>query len=265
MRLEAKNLSFGYDDSRKILADISFTLEGANIFAILGRNGMGKSTLLSCLIDEYDYQGTVRVDGKNIHDYSQRELARKIAYIPQSHQPTFPFRVLDIVMMGRSAHMRYFGTPDQEAIDIAMKYLTFLGIEKLAEKPYTNISGGERQLVLLAAALTQEPDFLILDEPTAHLDFGNAQRFLDLILRLREEGLGILMTTHFPDHALYLKATTLLLQDKQIRKVGPAEEVITESAMSSLYGLPVHLGQIGSRSVCVAGDIHSDASDVHTN
>ena len=131
----------------------------------------------------------------------------------------------------------------------------WVGIAHLAEQPYTNISGGERQLVLLAAALTQQPELLILDEPTAHLDFGNAHRFLDLVLRLHAQGIGILMTTHFPDHALYLSAETLVLKDKTLWKHGAAAEVIDEEGMSALYGLPVHIGQIGTRTVCVGGEI----------
>ena len=131
----------------------------------------------------------------------------------------------------------------------------WVGITHLAEQPYTNISGGERQLVLLAAALTQSPAFLILDEPTAHLDFGNAHRFLGLVLRLHAQGIAILMTTHFPDHALYLAAETLVLKDKTLWKNGAAAEVIDEAGMSALYGLPVHIGQIGTRTVCVGGDI----------
>lgn len=131
----------------------------------------------------------------------------------------------------------------------------FLGIDHLSDQPYTNISGGERQLVLLAAALTQSPEFLILDEPTAHLDFGNAHRFLDLVLRLHAQGIGILMTTHFPDHALYLRAQTLVLKDKTLWKHGAAEDVIDEAGMTELYELPVHIGNIGTRTVCVGGDI----------
>ena len=128
------------------------------------------------------------------------------------------------------------------------------GIAHLAEQPYTNISGGEHQLVLLAAALTQQPELLIFDEPTAHLDFGNAHRFLGLVLRLHAQGIGILMTTHFSDHALYLSAETLVLKDKTLWKHGAAE-VIDEEGMTALYGLPVHIGQIGTRTVCVGGDI----------
>ena len=131
----------------------------------------------------------------------------------------------------------------------------WVGIAHLAEQPYTNISGGERQLVLLAAALTQQPEFLIIDEPTAHLDFGNAHRFLHLVQRPHAQGIGILMTTHFPDHALYLAAETLVLKDKTLWKHGAAAEVIDEAGMTALYGLPVHIGQIGTRTVCVGGDI----------
>ena len=158
-------------------------------------------------------------------------------------------------MMGRTAHMRYFGSPGAREAEIALHHLRFLGIAHLAEQPYTNISGGERQLVLLAAALTQSPAFLILDEPTAHLDFGNAHRFLDLVLRLYAQGIGILMTTHFPDHALYLSAETLVLKDKTLWKHGAAAEVIDEEGMTALYGLPVHIAQIGTRTVCVGGEI----------
>lgn len=197
----------------------------------------------------------VLLDGKERGAYGQRELARKIAYIPQNHTPTFPFRVLDVVMMGRTAHMRYFGSPREREAELALHHLHFLGIAHLAEQPYTNISGGERQLVLLAAALTQQPELLILDEPTAHLDFGNAHRFLHLVLRLHAQGIGILMTTHFPDHALYLSAETLVLKDKTLWKHGAAAEVIDEAGMSALYGLPVHIAQIGTRTVCVGGDI----------
>ena len=136
-----------------------------------------------------------------------------------------------------------------------VEHLRFLGIDHLCEQPYTNISGGERQLVLLAAALTQCPAFLILDEPTAHLDFGNAHRFLDLVLRLHAQGIGILMTTHFPDHALYLRAQTLVLKDKIRWKHGAVEYVIDEASMTELCELPVHIGSIDTRTVCVGGDI----------
>ena len=255
MRLELQNLSFGYDDSRMILQDVSFDLDGMGIYCILGQNGTGKSTLLKCIVGEEKATGHVLVDGKDYGAYSQRELARKLAYLPQTHVPTFPFRVLDVVLMGRSAHMRYFASPGEAEERIAMDNLEFLGIAHLKEKPYTNISGGERQLVMIAAALTQQPEFLILDDPTAHLDFGTTHRFLDLVLRLNESGIGILMTTHFPDQALYLGAKTLVLRGGRLWKFGMAEEIVDEDSMTELYGLPVHIGQIGDRRVCIAGEL----------
>ena len=255
MRLDVEQLSFSYDARRTILKHVTFSLAGTGIYCILGKNGTGKSTLLKCIVGEHGGTGRVLLDGKDRAAYGQRELARKIAYIPQNHTPTFPFRVLDVVMMGRTAHMRYFGSPGAREEELAHEHLRFLGIDHLCEQPYTNISGGERQLVLLAAALTQSPAFLILDEPTAHLDFGNAHRFLDLVLRLHAQGIGILMTTHFPDHALYLRAQTLVLKDKTLWKHGAAEDVIDEAGMTELYELPVHIGNIGTRTVCVGGDI----------
>lgn len=257
MRLELQSLSFGYDESRMILQDISFALEGSGVFCILGQNGTGKSTLLKCIVGEEKATGRVLVDGRDYSKYTQRELARKIAYLPQTHVPTFPFRVIDVVMMGRSAHMRYFASPGAAELKLAMDNMEFLGIERLRDKPYTNISGGERQLVMIAAALTQQPEFLIMDEPTAHLDFGNTHRFLDLVLKLNENGIGILMTTHFPDQALYLGAETLVLKDGTLWKNGAAKDVVDEQGMSDLYGLPVHIGRIGSRRVCVAGELEN--------
>ena len=136
-----------------------------------------------------------------------------------------------------------------------VEHLRFLGIDHLCERPYTHISGVERQLVLLAATLTQCPAFLVLDEPTAHRERGNAHRFLDLVLRLHAQGIGILMTTHFPDHALYLRAQTLVLKDKIRWKHGAVEDVIDEASMTELCELPVHIGSIDMRTVCVGGDI----------
>lgn len=255
MKLEVKNLNFGYDESRMILEDVSFCLEGNGIFCILGKNGTGKSTLLKCITGEEKPAGTILLDDKEYSSYTTRQLARKIAYLPQNHVPTFPFPVIEVVMMGRSAHMKYFDSPGKEEEEIAMANLEFLGIAHLKDKPYTNISGGERQLVMIAAALTQQPEFLILDEPTSHLDFGKSHKFLDLVQRLHCNDMGILMTTHFPDHALYLNAETLILKNSHLWKKGKAADVITEESMTDLYELPVHIEKIGNRNTCIAGDI----------
>ncbi len=255
MKLEVKSLNFGYDATRKIIKDVSFSCSGSQILCILGTNGTGKSTLLKCITGEEKAGGRIQIDDRDLSEFSSRELAQKFAYIPQMTVPTFPFRVLDVVLMGRTAHLKYFSSPDQEDEAIAMENLEFLKIAHLKDKAYTDISGGERQLVMIAAALTQQPELMILDEPTAHLDFGNAHRFLELMIRLQERGMGILMTTHFPDHALFLHGDTLVLKDGLVRHSGPAEEIITEENMTDLYGLDVHLTDVGNRTVCIPGDL----------
>jgi iron complex transport system ATP-binding protein len=256
MELKVESLRFGYDASRMVLKDISFSCSGAQVLCILGSNGTGKSTLLKCITGEERFEGQVLIDGRKLRTYSAGALAKKIAYIPQMTVPTFPFRVLDVVLMGRTSHMKYFGTPDEEDEILAVDNLKFLGIDHLKEKACTDISGGERQLVMIAAALTQQPELMILDEPTAHLDFGNAHRFLELVFRLQERGMGVMMTTHFPDHALFLEGHTIVLRDGYVWQQGLASEVITEETMSGLYGLEVHKRQIGSRTICVPGALH---------
>ncbi|MBR5381380.1 MAG: ABC transporter ATP-binding protein [Oscillospiraceae bacterium] len=261
MKLEVRDLVFGYDETRRILDGVSFTLEGSGIFCILGQNGTGKSTLLKCLVGEEKAEGSIRMDGRELSSYTARERARKIAYLPQTHVPSFPFRTLDVVMMGRSAHMRYFASPGSEEEREAMKNLEFLGIAHLKDKPYTDISGGERQLVLLAAALTQDPELLILDEPTSHLDFGNSHRFLELVSKLHGGGMAVLMTTHFPDHALYLNASTLVLKGGCLWLHDKASAVVREDTMTELYKLPVHISRMGGRQFCIAGELEEGGAE----
>lgn len=205
-----------------------------------------------CIVNEIQLSlGKVIIDGKNACEFKSRDLAKKTAYIPQNHYPLFPFSVLDIVLMGRTAHIGYFASPGREDKDIAMEKLKFLGIEHLSDKPYTDISGGERQLVMIASALAQEPEVLIFDEPTAHLDFGNQFKFLQLVKRLRDKKIGVIMTTHFPDHPLDLDCQTIILNNGHIEKIGMAKEIINENSLSRLYGINVKIESLDKRKICV--------------
>lgn len=256
MELEARGLAFSYDGARDIFKDVSFSFRPPGAVCILGPNGTGKSTLLKCLTGELKpRQGEVLIDGENVRRQSPGRLAKKIAYIAQSHSPAFPYPVIDVVMMGRTSRMGWLSGPGRAERELAMKNLEYLKIGHLRDKAYTDISGGERQLVMLAAALTQEPETLILDEPTAHLDFGNQYRFIQLAARLRDRGMGVIMTTHFPEHALELGGRTILLREAGIAADGPAAEVVTEENMERLYGIEVHVKKVGSRSICVPGPI----------
>ena len=259
MRLEVSDITFGYSGERNVLEHLSFSYETPDVLCILGSNGQGKSTLLQCVIGAFHTSaGSITVDGKPVHEYTPREFATKIAYIPQSHTPSFAYPVIDIVTMGRTARMGYFANPSHEDIDAAMAQLEYLGIGHLAQQPSTGISGGERQLVMIASALAQDPELLILDEPTAHLDFGNAYKFLQLVDKLRARGMGVLMTTHFPDHALVLHGTTAVLSKGRISVVGDAKDIVTNEHMSSLYGIEVNVEHVGDRTVCIPGPIVRD-------
>jgi iron complex transport system ATP-binding protein len=256
MILDVDKLVFGYRKEKNILNQITFSYDSNEIFCILGANGTGKSTLLKCITGEYRANsGKIIIDGKKLSEYSAVNLAQKIAYIPQSHVPQFSFSVLDVVMMGRTSRMEYFSNPGSTERTIAMQKLEFLKIDYLWKDAYTDISGGERQLVMIAAALTQEPEAIIMDEPTAHLDFGNQYRFLKLVSQLKKAGIGVLMTTHFPDHALQLDGRTMLLNNGNILAVGMAKDVITNANMKKLYEIDVKVERIGKRSICIPEEV----------
>lgn len=258
MILKAESVRFAYRGGREILKGVTFEAAAPGVTCILGVNGAGKSTLLKCLANqERPSSGQVMIDGMPVRDFSAPEFAKRVAYIPQSHSPTFPFSVLDVAVMGRAAYLPRFASPGARDRAIAREKLDFLGIGYLEKKLYTEISGGERQLVMLAAALAQEPGMLLLDEPTAHLDFGNQHRFLQVLERLTGEGMGVVMTTHFPDQALFLGGRTAVLAGGVFAAEGPSEEVITTESLTALYGLPVAVLQVpgSERRACVPGEL----------
>ncbi len=260
MRIEARDLRFGYNPAHLVLDGVTLAYESPGVLCILGTNGTGKSTLLRNLTGELaPLAGTVELDGRPVGSYRAAELARRFAYLPQMHTPTFSYPVIDVVTMGRTSRIGYLASPGAADVEYAREQLAYLGIEHLAERPYTEISGGERQLVMIAAALAQEPEALLLDEPTSHLDFGNQYRFVELVARLRARGIGVLMTTHYPDHALMLDCPCAVLAHGRVLCEGPAREVITDRTMSELYGIPVTVARVGDRTTCIPGPInHAD-------
>jgi iron complex transport system ATP-binding protein len=239
MTLAGRNLTIGYHD-RVVGRGLDVALEQGEVLALLGPNGGGKTTLLKTLLGILKPQaGEVTVGTRSLGRISIAERARLIAYVPQVHTPTFAFTVESVVLMGRTAHGNLFSAPSARDREIAGRALEQFGIARLAERPYTMISGGERQLVLLARALAQEPQFVVLDEPTASLDFGNQGKVMREIRALAAAGHGVLFTTHDPNHALRAADRAYLLRNGERIAEGAVARVLTRAQLEALYGAPV--------------------------
>ena len=254
--LSVQNLAFSYPGvpARPIFREVSFSVNPSDVFCLLGPNGTGKSTLLKCVSNVLQgWHGTILLGDKDISRLRPAEVAKGIAYVPQNQVSAFPFLVHDIVVMGRAPHLNVFSSPTQRDREIARTAMETVGILHLAERPCTMLSGGEWQLTLIARALAQEPRVMVLDEPTSHLDMGNQVRILRVIRSLAEKGLGIVMASHFPDHAFVAATEAAILDDGLMIRKGPPDEVITAENLGKAYGIEVKVLQVGegvNRKAC---------------
>ena len=255
MILAGHNLSIGYRD-RVVGSHLDISLRPGEVLALLGPIGGGKTTLLKTLLGLLPPKGgEVQLGGRPLTSYTARERARHIAYVPQSHAATFAFDVETIVLMGRTAHGTLFSRPSPGDRVIAIRMLERFGIAHLAGRPYTNISGGERQLTLLARALAQQPQFVVLDEPTASLDFGNQGRVMQEIRALGASGHGVLFTTHDPNHAMRAADRAFLLRQGVRIADGEVRAVLNCAQLEALYGakLAVFQDRDGGKSAFLPG------------
>jgi iron complex transport system ATP-binding protein len=247
-----------YYDSEKIggFKEVSFSLKPGQVLCILGPNGCGKTTLLKCLTGIFKLnKGSVWLEGTDIVQLDRSAIARKTGYVPQVHQPAFPFSVLDAVLVGRAPHLGFLESPGKKDIQIAETAIEALGISHLKNRSYTELSGGERQLVVFARVMAQQPSLILLDEPTSHLDFGNQIRVLRLVEELASTGLPIIMTSHFPDHAFLISSKVAIMKKGEFLAFGPPDEVITEENLESIYGVKIKVVDVdnggSSCRVCV--------------
>lgn len=237
--LRAREVGFHYG-RRCVLSGVNLDLGAGEVVALLGRNGAGKSTLLRILLGLLrPGQGRIELGGRPIGDYSRRELATRLAYVPQAHATPFPYTVLDIVLMGRVAANGFLGAPRAADRAAAEALLARFGVAHLAGRRYTEISGGERQLALLARALIQQATILVMDEPMAGLDFGRQLQLLQYLRDLAADGHAVLMTTHHPEHLHWAATRVAVLIDGRIAADGPPEDIVTAAMLHRLYGVDV--------------------------
>lgn len=239
MSIQVNNLSFSYGQ-KNVLHDICFSAEKGEFLSILGPNGAGKSTLFRCILGLLPgYSGEVLVNERNIKGFSAREASRQIAYIPQKSHCVFQYNVLDIVLMGRSNRTSVFGNPGKEDEQACLKALEKVGICALKDRCFHKLSGGEQQLVLIARALAQDAPILLLDEPTANLDFGNQILVLEQAKKLAQEGYTVIQTTHHPEQSYLYSDRILALRNGRILALGKPTEVLNDVIMEQLYNVSV--------------------------
>lgn len=256
--LRVENIGFAYADT-PVLNDVSFSVTKGELVSVLGPNGCGKTTLLKIILGIFAPQaGRVLLNDADIGRIGRKKLARRVAYVPQVHRASFSYPVLDVVMMGRMPHKSFFSRFSKEDEEEALGALEKTGILHLRDKSYTRISGGERQLTLIARALAQGARIFILDEPLNGLDYGNQLRLLEQLHGLCGEGYTFVKSTHFPDHAFWVSDHVIMLKNGVVHSDGPPNDVITQESLYELYGARVFvLPYTDNFRICVPGGIYA--------
>lgn len=251
--MQVKNIEFSYDNKRKIFSGVSFNVNEGEVFCLIGANGCGKSTLIDCILGLNKLKtGEIIVDGRNISTFKPKEFAAHIAYIPQNHKTTFSYSVLDVVTMGRTYAAKMFLPPSEDEKEIARQALADVGLSGFEDREYTKLSGGELQLVLIARALAQKSKLLVMDEPTAHLDFRHELNVMEIISKLvKTQKLSIIMATHFLNQAYYLEnagvpTRVALMEGENFGMVGKPSDVLVPEHLENVFNIVTELASDGS-------------------
>ena len=245
MLLEVRDLACGYNPRKPVVRNVSFQLDAGDVMSILGPNGVGKTTLFKTVLNLIrPLAGTVCVEGADTAKWSPRQISSVFSYVAQSHVPNFPYLVKDIALMGRLGQTRAMGNPSRDDYEAVEQALEDVDIRHLRNEVYTEISGGERQLLMIARALAQKPRIMIMDEPTANLDYGNMLLVVECIRRLSEQGLCIVFTTHMPDQAFMCATKTELLVRGGPALFGPVGDIVTERNLAAAYGKDIRILEV---------------------
>lgn len=246
--IRVENLICGYAPGKPVVGPLSFEIEKGDIACLIGPNGIGKSTLFKTILGLLKpLGGSIAVNGRDYRAYTPKEFARTVAYVPQGHIPPFPYSVRDVVVMGCNPNMHELSSPGKAEFDIANEKLALMGIGHLAGRDYTEVSGGERQMVMIARALAQNTELLVMDEPTTHLDYGNETRVLAQVKRLSGLGYTIVMITHVPGHAFLCANKVLAVGKDGYFAQGAPDTILSEETLRTLYGIDIQLAEITLR------------------
>jgi iron complex transport system ATP-binding protein len=252
MRLEAQALAFGYPE-HAVGRDVSLSVSPGEVLCLLGPNGCGKTTLFKTLLGLLASQGGRVVVGEDdIASLTRSEIARRIAYVPQASAAPFPYTVIDLVLMGRVSHRGLFSAPTVADRAVAMDALAQLSITELAPRDVTRLSGGQRQLVMIARAMAQAAPLIVMDEPTASLDFGNQVRVLSEVGKLASRGAGVVLSTHDPDQAFAVASRVALMRDGRVIAEGAPGAVLTSERLAEVYGVSVSVERLASGAIICA-------------
>lgn len=246
MIFEVRDGHFGYRRSRAMLCGISLTIRPGSVTCVLGPNGAGKTTLLKCMLGLLPWtKGETYIDGVALGKLKRRELWRRVGYVPQAKLTTFAYTVLDMVLLGRGAHLGTFSRPGEADRAAALESLNIIGISHMRDKLCSRISGGELQMVLIARALTARPELLVFDEPESNLDFKNQLIVMNTIKDLRDaHGISSVVNTHYPEHALSIGDDGVILRGDGTASTGPARALFTEKNLERAFGVTVKMQDI---------------------
>ena len=249
--LSAFDLSYSYNGAQPtVLRNLSLDIPAGTVTAILGTNGSGKTTLLRLLLGVLPPQlGTIRMAGRPLHDYSRSERGQLLGLVPQDEHIPFDFSVLEYVLLGRAPYLGPLAMPGERDHQVAMDALKTTGLDHLQDRPLPKLSGGERQLAVVARALAQQPRILLLDEPAAHLDLSNKNRLLSIMRDLVAGGVTLVLTTHDPNLASSIAEFGVLLRQGRVLDAGPAKAMLTREKLTATYGVPVQVYEIDDRRV----------------